>query len=400
MARLVFFNRFYWPDEPATAQLLVDLAEALAADQHDVSVVTSRPHGSRVFEQRNRVDIHRVRSLRLNGKGLLPRILDLVTFYPGAFLLLLRRVKRGDIIVAMTDPPLSGILAAAVAKLRGAKLVHWVQDIYPEIAVLLTEQRWLLASRPARDAAWRAARACFVPGETMANALLAARVPLSRIIVSPNWAPAGLRPPDAQNIAALRARWNLSDKFIAVYSGNLGRVHDLDPLLEVAALLQPDPTFALVFIGGGAGREPLQRAVQQRGLTNVHFHPAQPREHLSVSLGVGDVHFVTLKPGAERAVFPSKLYGIAQVGRPVVFIGSPDSDIACNVTNHQFGAVFTRDQAPAIATWLANLRTDPSRHSQLSAAALAFAPRGREHALQQWRQLLASPELAASPPRL
>ncbi len=394
MARLVFFNRFYWPDEPATAQLLVDLAEALAADGHEVSVVTSLPANSPVSEERNRVRVHRVRSLRVRTSGILSRILDLVTFYPGAFLLLLRRVRRGDVLVSMTDPPLSGILAAAVAKLRGAKLVHWVQDIYPEIAVLLTRQRWLLTFLPARDAAWRAARACFVPGETMANALHSARVPPSRIIVSPNWAPAGLRPPDAQSVAALRARWNLSGKFVAVYSGNLGRVHDLAPLIEVASLLQHDPTFALVFIGGGAGREPLHRAIQQRRLTNVHLHPAQPRAHLSVSLGVGDVHFVTLKPGAERAVFPSKLYGIAQIGCPVIFIGSPDSDVARNIMDHRWGAVFTRDEAPAIAAWLSRLRADPHQHAQLSAAALAFAPHGQAHALQQWRQFLATPALA------
>ena len=398
MARLVFFNRFYWPDEPATAQLLVDLAEALAADGHEVAVVTSRPAGSPVHAERNRVCIHRVRSLRVRGKGLLSRILDVVTFYPGAFLLLLQRVKRRDVLVAMTDPPLSGILAAAVARLRGAKLVHWVQDIYPEIAVLLTRQRWLMASRPPRDAAWRAAHACFVPGETMADALRSAQVPDSRIVVSPNWAPAGLRPPDPAHVAALREQWGLTGKFVAAYSGNLGRVHDLDPLIEVASLLQHDPTFAFVFIGGGAGREPHQRAIKERRLTNVHFHPAQPRERLSVSLGVGDVHFVTLKPGAERAVFPSKLYGIAQIGRPVLFVGARDSDVARNVTDHRFGAVFTRDESPAIAAWLTQLRSDPERHSQLSDAALAFAPRGQELALQQWRQFLATPDLAAPSP--
>ena len=397
MARIVFFNRFYWPDEPATAQLLVDLAEALAADGHAVSIVTSRPVRAPLFERHNGIEIHRVRSLRLRGSGLLVRILDLVTFYPGAFLLLLRRVKCGNVLVAMTDPPLGGILAAVVAKLCGAKLVHWVQDIYPEIAVLLTRQRWLIASRRARDGAWRAAHACFVPGDTMARALHAAGVPASRIVVSPNWAPAGLRPPSPDAVAALRTQWNLTGRFVAVYSGNLGRVHDLEPLIEIAAAFQNDPTFALVFIGGGAGHATLRRAAEQHGLANIHFHPAQPRETLSVSLGLADVHFVTLKPGAEQAVFPSKLYGIAQVGRPVVFIGAPDSDVARNVTAHGFGAAFTREQVPAIVRWLKTLRADSQLQSRLSAAALAFAPNGREQALQQWRQRLATPELAGSP---
>ncbi len=397
MARLVFFNRFYWPDEPATAQLLVDLAEALAASGHSVAVVTSAPASPKMpsREERNGVAIHRVRSLRLGGSSLFARILDLATFYPTAFLRLLRVVRRDDLLVAMTDPPLSGVLAGFVAKLRGARLVHWVQDIYPEIAVALTGHRWLLATRPARDAAWRQAIACFVPGETMAATVRAARVSSSRIFVSANWAPAGLQPPAPGEVNALRAAWDLSDKFVVAYSGNLGRVHDLTPIVEVATLLRDEPEFAFIFIGGGAARASIECLTRDRQLGNVHFHPAQPRPQLAASLGLGDVHFVTLKPGAERSVFPSKLYGITQIGRPVAFVGAPDSDVARLVSAHGFGASFTRDQTAEIAAWLRRLRTEPSLCTQLAEAALRFAPAGRDRAIDQWRDLLGSPKLAA-----
>jgi Glycosyltransferase len=400
--RIVFLNRFYWPDEPATAQLLVDLAEALARHGEQPVIVTSSPVRRRTprFEERHGVAIHRVFSPRFGGAGLLARILAFTTFYPLAFLRLLRVVRRGDTLVAMTDPPLSGVLAGFVARLRGARLVHWVQDIYPEIAVTVTGHRWLLASRPARDAAWRQAIACVVPGETMARTVLDAGVTPARVIVSPNWAPAGLRPPLDADVAALRSAWGLEGKFVAAYSGNLGRVHDLPPLLEIAEHLRDDPSFILLFIGGGAGRIELEQRANQLGLRNVRFLRAQPRDRLAASLGVGDVHFVTLKPGAEHCVFPSKLYGIAQVGRPVVFIGAPDADVAKLVATHAFGQSFTREETPRVAAWLRHLRSTPALQADLAAAALRFAPDGRETALAQWRELLGSavPSATASTP--
>jgi colanic acid biosynthesis glycosyl transferase WcaI len=388
MSRTIFINRFYHPDEPATAQLLADLAEGLAQAGREVAVIASRPAVAARRETRRGVSIFRVRTTRWGRRHVLGRIVDFVTFYAGTLWWLGRELRAGDTVVALTDPPLIGAVAWLAVRLRRASLVHWVQDIYPEIAADLTGHRWLLALRAPRNFAWRQARVCVVPGTDMAATLALGGGSPDRTIVSPNWAPAGLLPPPPVAVAALREAWGLTDKFVLGYSGNLGRVHDLDPLLDLAGALGDEPGFVLLFIGAGAQRAALETAARERGLDNVRFQPPQARAQLAVSLAVADVHFVTLRPGAERCVFPSKLYGIAAVGRPVAVIAARDCELARQVVDRDLGAAFTRDDIADLAAWIRLLAANAPQCARLGAAARNFAEGGFARALDQWQNLL------------
>ncbi len=396
--RVFFLNRFYWPDEPATAQLLADLAEALAEQGHAVSVIARRPQSTAVprREVRHGVEILRVGVTHWGRRSLAGRLIDFATFYLGALWRLWWCVHPGDAVVVLTDPPLLGAAAAPLVRLRRAHLLHWVEDIYPEIAVALTRHRWLRVLRPLRNFAWRQARACIAVGTDMAALMGEAGVPPARIYVSPNWAPAGLAPASPEAVASLRTAWGLRGQFVVAYSGNLGRVHDLDPLLEIATAVRDQTDIAFVFIGDGARRAALQQTASSRGLTRVHFHPAQPRAHLAATLSLADIHVVTLLPGCEHLVFPSKLYGAAAVARPVLFLGPRDCEPARLVAQHQFGAAFTREETAAAARWLAALASDQARQRTFGAAAQIFAQDGAARAARLWHELLTK---LAGPPR-
>ncbi|HTQ30175.1 MAG TPA: glycosyltransferase family 4 protein, partial [Opitutaceae bacterium] len=346
MPSLIFLNRFYWPDEPATAQLLTDLAEALAEAGQPVVVITSHNRRPETPDEETHrgVRIRRVRGTRVGEKNLPGRALDFLTFSFGALLRVARTARRGDTLVLMTDPPLLGIAATALARGRGARVVHWVQDIYPEIAMALAGSPGLRLFRPLRDWAWRRADFCVAPGDDMA-ALIRARGAGNTVVI-PNWAPAGLVPAAAEE---RREAWNLGGKFVVAYSGNLGRVHDLLPLLEAAAALREEAGIAFVFIGNGAQRPALETAAKKRGLGNVRFFPPQPRERLGETLAVGDVHLVTLRPGCEQLVFPSKFHGIVAAGRPVLFVGPRNCALARLVGEHRLGLTFTREEMAGLA---------------------------------------------------
>lgn len=390
--RLILLNRFYWPDEPATAQLLTDLAEALAARGCEVTIITSHPGGPTVprAETHRGVRILRVGSTRSTGAGLRGKAMDFATFFLGALGRLLVTARRGDAIVAMTDPPLLGIGVAFVAALRGARLFHWVQDIYPELAIELTGHGWLHLVRPMRNVSWRSAEGCVTLGDDMAAELAAAGVAPERISVIPNWGPAGLTAQPASAAASLRAEWGLAGKFVVAYSGNLGRVHDLDAVLDLADAMRADRGVAFVLIGGGAQRVALETAAARRGLSNLTFHPPQPRAQLAASLALGDLHLVTLRPGCERFVFPSKLYGITAVGRPVLLIGPRDCELARLVRERGFGRAFARDEIDALAGAVRALAQNPAECARLAAAALDFAAEngGPTAAAERWQRVL------------
>lgn len=391
MMRLVFVNRFYWPEAPATGQLLTDLAEGLATAGHEVVVVTSAADAAAPRRERHHdVTIQRIRGTRWAHRGLAGKAIDFATFYLGAAWRVLRAARRGSVVVAMTDPPLLGIGIDFAAGLRGARVVHWVQDIYPEIAVALTGHAWLRALAPLRNRAWRRADACVTLGQDMADVLLDAGVWPGRVAVIPNWGPAGLAATSAGS-AAVRAAWQVRDRFVVAYSGNLGRVHDLGPLLDVADALREDRSIVFVLVGDGAQRAMLVDEAARRRLPNVAFQPAQPRALLGDSLAAADLHLVTLRPGCERFVFPSKLYGIAAVGRPILCLAPRRSEIARLVVEHQLGHAAQRDEVDDVVRFIRKLVHDPAAREAHAAATRRFAQmHDVTGALARWKSLLCS----------
>jgi colanic acid biosynthesis glycosyl transferase WcaI len=393
MPRIIFVNRFYWPDEPATSQLLTDLATHLARNHgRDITVIASRPANAvtPVRETRNAVSIIRVGSTRQGNSHPIGRLIDFISFIFGALWKLLATAQKGDLVIFLTDPPLLGAVAWPLLRFRGIQFAHWVQDIYPEIAVELTGQRWLKCLIPLRNLAWRQAQMCITLGRGMAGVIAEGGVSSQKIAVIPNWAPAGIAFPESGAVDALRRSWDLQGKFVLLYSGNLGRVHDLNPIIEVATELQHEPDIVFVFVGGGAQSENLRTQVETRSLSNVRFFPAQPRSNLTTTLALGDLHFVTLRSECYNYVFPSKFYGIIAAGRPLIYIGPKESELAHIVDEFHLGRSFVAAQTADISQAIRGFQQEPASLRPYAEAAGHFASEHTiRHSLNQWETLLA-----------
>jgi colanic acid biosynthesis glycosyl transferase WcaI len=389
--RLIFVNRFYWPETPATGQLLTDLAEFMAQQGYKVDVICSHPGGAALplTEIHRGVSIHRVRSTRSANSSLHHKAVDLGTFYVRALLRLLALADRHTIVVNLTDPPLLGIGASIAAGLRGARLIHWIQDIYPELAIELAGQHWLRLIQPLRDMAWRTADHCVTLGVEMDANVEAAGVPSQRRTVIENWPPVGLAPMARMDHGPARKALGVTGKFVVGYSGNLGRVHDLEPVLVIAETLREQADIVFVFVGGGPQRDALETEARSRALGNVVFQPARTREDLADSLASADVHLVTLRPGCERLVFPSKLYGSAAVGRPILFVGPPGSEVAQLIREHEMGFAGSRDDIAALAQAICRLRDDHDTWNACANAAARFAAtRSFAEASSRWHGVI------------
>jgi len=400
--KIVFVNRYYAPDHSATSQMVTDLATALAAGGADVQVVTSRqryddPAASLPrFELIRGVSVDRVYSTTFGRTSLPGRALDYLSFYIAAFLRLLRLVKRGDVIVAKTDPPLISVPAGWVARIRGALLVNWLQDLFPEVAVALG----VASARGAagrllhrlRDRSLRGAAANVVLGELMRERVTALGVDPAKIAVIPNWADGTLLRLIDRATNALRVEWGLTEKFVVGYSGNMGRAHEFQTVLDAAESLRTQEDVAFLFIGGGAQTADLTRAAEGRGLSNITFKPYQPQAQLARSLSAVDVHVVTLRPELEGLIVPSKFYGIAAVGRPTIFIGDPQGEIGSVIRAADCGICVKEGDAAGLVAAIEALRDDPDLRQRMGAnARRVFEERyDKAIAVEQWRLLLAS----------
>lgn len=409
--KIIFINRFFHPDQSATSQMLSGVAFSLAVDGHDVHVVTSRllyddaPQQLAPFETVSGVAVHRVRTSAFGRRGLRGRAIDYLTFWVAAAFALLRMAKRGDVVVAKTDPPLLSVLAWSLARWHGAHAVNWLQDIYPETAEALGMGRGRVGRavfgvlRGLRDRSLRAAAMNVVLGERMADFLKTRGVGGEQIRVIANFADAAvIRPAPALADSALRRAWGLEDAFVVGYSGNLGRAHDYQTLLDAMTRIDARqsraprhaPRIAFLFVGGGVLYDQLKSGAEARGLEIAQFRPFQPFDRLSRSLAVPDLHLVTLRPELEGLIVPSKFYGVAAAGRPTLYLGDQDGEVARLIARHQCGITIPLGDDARLARTIEQLAAAPARCADMGARARrAFAAEFRRKvAVARWSRLL------------
>jgi glycosyltransferase involved in cell wall biosynthesis len=343
----------------------------------------------------NGVHVSRVPTTQFGRAVLLGRGIDYFSFYASAWRVLRDLVKRDDILVAMTDPPLVSIVAMLATKRRGAHLVNWLQDVYPEVAVQLgiSVLRGPIGSGLSylRDKTLQTAAANVVVGQRMRERIASRGASTDNVHVIHNWS-------DDEQISStrhadnpLRHKWGLDDKFVVGYSGNLGRAHEFETVLGAGERLRNDPRIVFLFIGGGHRMDELARIVKARGLESTfRCIPYQDRTLLKHSLCVPDIHWISLNPAVEGLIVPSKFYGIAAAGRPTIAIMASDGEIARLVQQHKCGLVIEPGQVDALAAALVRLSTDPSSLATMGTRARTMldAHFTRRRAFDRWRNVL------------
>jgi putative colanic acid biosynthesis glycosyltransferase WcaI len=390
--RLLFLNRSFWPDPEATGQFLTELCEDLSTEHRITFVAGPSLHGaqaSRRLLTRDRygqVEIIRTWGTRFSKRRLVGRLANLASYYFLAVAAALR-LERPDVIIAETDPPLLGALAAMLKRRWGCKFVYNVRDLYPDIAEAnggLRSRMLITLLRCANDYASRKADLIVPLGLDMAKRIAAKGVPRSKITVIPDWADTNRIFP----ISNSRFRAELGERFVVMYSGNLGLSQQLDTVVDAAMRLRADPRILFVLIGEGASKSALQSRVLGLELSNVIFLPYRPQEQLAESLSAADLHLIPLIRGAEGCMVPSKIYGILAAGRPFIAIMEPGAEIARIAREYAVGFVVPPADADALAQTIAE---SASRRAELNAMGL----RARELALRSYTREVATRRFAA-----
>ncbi len=359
--RIVFFNRSYWPDFGATGQLLTELSQDLAREHgSEVEVVAgggTNPLGLVSRERHEGVDILRTRETRFARRSFLGRFTNYVSYFLSAFWASFR-IRRPDVVVGLTDPPIIGLVAWAAARRTGARFVFLCQDIFPEVANLLEDFKservnWIL-ERVNRFLVRRADRVIAL-GETMKKRLVEGKgAPPEKVAVIHNWADGALLSPGPKDNPFSREH-GLQDRFVVLHAGNIGLSQNLDCVLEVASELE---AVTFLFIGDGVRRKPLEDEAARRGLGNVRFLPYQRRERMRETYATGDVFLVSLKRGLAGYIVPSKLYGILAAGRPFVAAVEEDSEVAAITGEFECGIVVAPGDVGGMTHEISRLHRD------------------------------------------
>jgi colanic acid biosynthesis glycosyl transferase WcaI len=400
LPRLIFINRYFHPDQSASSRLLSDLAFALADTGHNIVILTSQQRyddpDARLpaREVLGKISVYRLAGTRFGRITLLGRAIDYVSFYVSMAVTLLKLARAKDTIVPMTDPPMLSLFTAPIARLKGCRIINWLQDLYPEVALAAGTPflRPTVAKliKAFRDRSLRAADCNVVIATAMAERVSTLDVKKEHIRVIHNWVDDHALSPIPAHENPLRRAWALEDKFVVGYSGNLGRVHDIDTILLASGELV-DCQIVFLCIGGGAQYEALKDTVEKRRLTQLfRFMPYQTETELPYSLSAADVHWLSHKPEFEGLLFPSKFYGIAAVGRPIVAITSKQSELAKLVSQYRCGLIIEQGDGKTLALELKRLQAAPEQCSAMGAHARAMLNSRftKAQAIDAWAQTL------------
>lgn len=313
--------------------------------------------------------------VRKTGRGRLGREM-------GALWAILRgglRAERPDAVISATSPPCLLIVAALVAMRHRSKSAHWLLDMYPELAVALGEVKPGWISRLFEAAmGWAYRRTDLVMALDRDMVWRLKKHGVSARIAQP-WLFAALMqpPPDAPPP---------SGEWTWVYSGNLGRAHEWETLLEVQSMLEKrGAPIRLLFQGGGPSWPLAQARSAELGLRRCEWKPYVPEEELASSLLRCNVLAVTQRPETQGLLWPSKLALVMTLRRPILWVGPTNGAIADQLLDYPHAGVFAPGQVEAVADWLESLMTKgvPTISKTFDAAAQ------REAALGNWTAMLA-----------
>lgn len=364
---VLFLNQYFYPDLSSTAQIMTDLAIDLADAGVEVTVVTGRTAyiGEETYAPRERyrgIDIIRVPTTRLGRQNILGRLVDFTSFLASAGLQL-ARPRNVDVVVALSTPPLISMLGAARSLLSRARFVYWIQDLYPDLAVQLGVLSDRSVATQALDlmsrASMRSADAVVTIGECMADHIRARGNDPGNLAIIHNWADGAAIHEIGHADNWFRATHGLTDRFVCLYSGNMGRGHRFETLTSAMEELAADERMRFVFVGAGPKRGEIEAAAER--IPSLTLLPYQPREHLVFSLGAADLAMITLDDAMTGLMVPSKLYGHLASARPILYIGPRASTCARIIEESGCGGVFDHGDVDGVVAFVRALVDDPER---------------------------------------
>jgi colanic acid biosynthesis glycosyl transferase WcaI len=335
--KILLLNQTFYPDVVSSAQHETDLAVELSARGHQVTVIA----GSRGYDDPSvrfsrrevwkGITVIRLASTGLGKRAKWRRAVDFASFMLGCTLRLLL-LPRFDAVIAMTSPPLISLLGALFVRIKGGRFLMWIMDLNPDEAIAAgwLREESLTARFFERILRYslRRAEAVFVLDRFMKRRIEKKRVPETKLFVIPPWSHDDAVGFDEEGRRLFRARHNLSDKYVVMYSGNHSPCHPLDTLLEAAQRLADRPEIAFCFVGGGSEFEKVQRFAVRHRLENIKCLPYQPLDELSASLSAADLHVVVMGDAFTGIIHPCKIYNILAIRSAFLYIGPPESHVA------------------------------------------------------------------------
>jgi glycosyltransferase involved in cell wall biosynthesis len=403
--KVLLVTHYFPPEIGAPQARLSEFARAWADEGHDVTVLTGMPNhptgvvlaeyrGARL--RRERVDGYRILRTWLYAtpnEGFIRKVLGHLSFMLSAVLLGTSRVGRQDVVVVSSPTFFSIFSGWLIARIKRARLVVEVRDLWPAIFVelgVLTNPTLIDLLERLELAAYRAADRVVLVSEGFRESLVQRGVPASKLAVIRNGVDLERFSPDEERQPDVRRRLGATsdDQVLCLYIGAHGISHSLPAIAEAAALLADRDDVRFAFVGDGAAKSELERVVRDRGLCNVTMLPGVPREEVPALLASADICLAPLRDVPLFSTFiPSKIFEYLGSGKAV--IGSLRGEPARILD--EAGAVVVEPEHPReLAAAIGELAADPDRRTAMGRSGRSYVERefDRRRLAHQYAELM------------
>ncbi len=361
--KLLIYAHYYIPDVASTGQIIKELAEGML-DTFDITVICVVPSYTGKIEEKyrkqkyykeniNGVNVIRIRVPEFTKSNKKSRIKNIVSYFFGAIGVTFK-VGKQDYIFSISQPPILGGLLGVFGKwIKHAKYIYNIQDFNPEqtMAVKYSKNKLITNLMMIVDKfSCEKSNLIITVGrdlvETVNKRFLNKEVP--KTVLINNWIDEKQIYPlekDNEKVQEFKKKYNLENKFIIMYSGNIGLYYDLENIFKVIEKIKPstktkdNKEVVFAFIGDGTILEKLKKYKEENNIENVVFIPYQDKKDLIYSLNTADVHFCVNAKGIKGVSCPSKYYGIAAVGKPILGILEENTEIRLLIEETNGGLV-------------------------------------------------------------
>ena len=372
MNRLWIVSELFYPDETSTAYILTKVAETLTA-KFDVNVIcgpTSYSNGTdKLLKtsdklQSANLNICRVSETALDKNRLITRIIRFIMLSFKLSSKLYKNVRQDEPVLIVTNPAPLLLMMPIIKKIRKFRLYILVHDVFPENAIpanIISSSKSILFRilKYFFDSAYKKADKLIVLGRDMKD-IIQKKTGKSddQVVIIENWAQTDLIIPHDKSLELLMS----SSKVDIQYAGNIGRVQGLQNFLKIFHSAN-NPDIRLSVWGDGAVKKELEKYVSDNSVDNVIFWRSYGREEQNTVLNNCDLAIVTLADGMYGLGVPSKSYNIMAAGKPILFIGDANSEIALTIKDFDIGYCYEANDVIGLKSFLSSL--NESRKEEL-----------------------------------
>lgn len=374
--KLIFVSQYFAPDYAATGQLLNQLVNYLSKKGIFCKVFTGMPSYSNnkkeyKVEISHNKEIYRDISSRIFPKDFAGKRINGILFSISSIVRIAFTSNKKNIYLFTSEPAYLPVIASIVSILLRKKYILLLYDLYPEIlsglGIFSKENFIIKIWKKLNRLIFNFSSEIIVLSDSMKSIILNYDCKLyHKIHVFPSWAdPKVIKPiPREDNIFCRKNK--LQNFFVVLYSGNQGRCHDMETIINSAKLLKNHKKILFLFIGKGFYNKELKKIAKNNNLKNCLFLPYQEFKDLPFSLTSADVAIVSVKKGLESLLAPSKLYGHLAAGTPILAISEEESFLDNLIKKWEFGYSIRNGCSDELANIIIKLFKNPFLKNELS----------------------------------